>query len=161
MNNPVLFMKYALFSKRIFHDIRSFFNFTYPEFMYFICAILYTLSDTKEKHFGPEQIAQLFFIFSQRKLKDYRQLKIKLAILEQKGYLNIVFVKKEVYGYATFYTINPDKMNYFLSAFNTFINYELENIKTTDSVDNKAVKKLARRDVLKHIQTLKRLSKNK
>jgi len=159
MPRPVTFIKYSLFNEQILLDIRAFTGLSPSDLNLLISAIFIGLDENKTvKTFDLVDLSMMH-----KKLTGNPIGKIydRSRTLIKKGYF--IFIKNEVRQASQhiYYALNQEKIIYFISALDAFIEYRTRNYKSVPEFNNYAIKYRAYSDVLKHIREVKKLVKLK
>jgi hypothetical protein len=159
MNNTIPFLKHSQISEKILFNTRIFLNLEIQEFIFLIAAIMVVFDvKNKTKTFTREDVLSMIkFLTSKDYSKKPNRQNDAMVKLIDKGYLIFIGNKQCSRVPISFYSLNKDKINYFLSTISVFTELEMEVLKSIpDSVPNE-ITNIARKDVLKHIEGLRSL----
>jgi hypothetical protein len=159
MARPITFIKYFLVSEQILLDIRAFTGLSPADLNLLIASLFIGLDENKTiKTFD---LVDLSMMHKKLTGNPIGRIYDRSRTLIKKGYFT--FIKNEVRQASqhAYYALNQEKIIYFISALDSFIEYRTKDYKSVPEFNNYAIKYRAYSDVLKHIREVKKLVKLK
>jgi hypothetical protein len=159
MARPITFIKYFLVSEQILLDIRAFTGLSPADLNLLIASLFIGLDENKTiKTFD---LVDLSMMHKKLTGNPIGRIYDRSRTLIKKGYFT--FIKNEVRqnNQHAYYAINQEKIIYFISALDSFIEYRTKDYKSVPEFNNYAIKYRAYSDVLKHIREVKKIVKLK
>lgn len=165
MARTILFLKFSYFQKDIMNYVKNYLDLTQFELDGLVAAVLlYQDSKNKSKVFDYERIINMRYeLTGKRDYRKYHGITIYDKLVKE-GYFEIVgnkFQRKKTKMELPIYRINKEKMIYFLSVLNNFIETDLKKLWTINELP---ARKMARnpkikKNVLQHKNHIKSLIK--